>query len=1604
MVALAVALGASAAFAEPKARPVNDTYWTWEACPADAGSGTKGNYRLKGDASNQKKGFAELAKELTAIDEDGLDEIGGFLHVIFTTNVTISNSDSEFWAALNGWIDCYDGGYGSLRIIADVDPQSGNRYNVTFDGDGTHQIFYWRGTSASYCHARFIGINFKGGLSEGGYGGAVYANCNASFRWCTFNNCHAYEGGAICAPGDINDDNLNGDFAKEVAYYGTFAIENCTFTDCEATDGGGAVWGNSGGDSGWTCIVQDCTFSNCKSKGSSGGGAVNSCYQKVLRSRFESCTAEGSGYGGALYACGEVACCLFDKCTSAANGGAVSCGLSTSTEVTLCTFINCTDKSGNAVYDVTGSGDITLNSCLFYGCNFRNGDNNISHEDIYNAVIDKQEYFASFKSGDYHFNVCDENGEGGYTDGPKPGNDAYKNYVDLDGRSYISGSYASGKYVIVGCFGYYTKDQWKDELFKKKQFEYDSGCDPLLVTTTGESANNKDGVVSFREALTYYGNASIRKKSSHPKEIKFQLPGSSPTITIKTNYVDVAKTGESLTIDGGNGITLAADGINGWTIGFYGDSNDKRIFKNMTLRVGIVSNSNSPKVGYEFINCAFEDAGNGSNIYKVGRVGSKWDSSGAEANWKFERCTFADYTDSVYIVDPGCSGTIVTFDACTFTRISMPASIARGVGKSITYRNCTLFDNGAPTMRSDFGGAPWDNHTPATESFYNCIICQSLYNLSGNPAPKLYNTAVSDTPGEVFNSAMPVEKTINGVVQIGFEPKHKGTARGVEPSSPYWSQIPTYDIFGNTNPSTRYASQGSWFVNDKEDPSLLVNDPGDYSDEYDDKITLREALTYAADPANKHIIVGATVRPIFDEAAFPDGNVVVKLNGTISFFEDTYANYPCELQPGEGQTLTITSPNSSALTLYGGMKMRVKDTTFKSCGNNTNGGAVWSYGQLLLDGCRFDGCQAYGSWGGALWFGGDSQTFIHDTTFTGCKAWIGGAIVNYGDLVAIGVTLTGNEANLASAVLDGDAKRTLFANATIVNNTAKESGGGAFCADGTSAGLINSIVAGNKNGNLAGSWSVAPTSYDKFATGNWCAYSLTSGELADIFLTANAIPTNMPNGVTQLYYPLSSKSAAKNGAFVFTKGGLNDKGEVVAGSWPEKVGYSTDIDGYSPLPRELNGAAMGDKYGANFNGYASRDLTGALIMPKDTGMGAVPSFSADVIDASSLVDTLEDVVSDTDGKVSLREAVDYAMAHGGQVNFAPSIFAGADPVFRLENQIVVPEGCSFELKAPGDHRITLVATATGGNRFFRVEDGGTLKLEGVTMGYGTARGIYGLMSPADDSNGGAVCGVASVKANGEKKMSDLSFVNCAFFDNKAPKGYGGAIYAEGLLSLTDCVFIGNSAGKEGGAVYSKEATMTMTGCEVTNNIAEVNGGGVGIYPGGVTNVIKNSKISGNVAGKRGGGLFCDDGKPTGCVTLTDADIKGNTADTGLYADPDVFSGTGYAFDEQYILRVNRKYYEVLTDEFGVKRVELSEKAAPVLGSIDLGAAATSGKATVKVSNVIPNLEYGLGHAETPVGPYVVDKWQRATSEADLELEAPAEGAGGFYRVMAREVE
>ena len=61
--------------------------------------------------------------------------------------------------------------------------------------------------------------------------------------------------------------------------------------------------------------------------------------------------------------------------------------------------------------------------------------------------------------------------------------------------------------------------------------------------------------------------------------------------------------------------------------------------------------------------------------------------------------------------------------------------------------------------------------------------------------------------------------------------------------------------------------------------------------------------------------------------------------------------------------------------------------------------------------------------------------------------------------------------------------------------------------------------------------------------------------------------------------------------------------------------------------------------------------------------------------------------------------------------------------------------------------------------------------------------------------------------------------------------------------------------------------------------------------------------------------------------------------------------------------------------------------------------------TVMPGNLKAGCRYGLGHAGTPAGPYVVDEggWMQAGPDAKLPnpLTAPKIGASTFYRVMGK---
>ncbi|MGP1428256.1 MAG: right-handed parallel beta-helix repeat-containing protein [Treponema sp.] len=175
-------------------------------------------------------------------------------------------------------------------------------------------------------------------------------------------------------------------------------------------------------------------------------------------------------------------------------------------------------------------------------------------------------------------------------------------------------------------------------------------------------------------------------------------------------------------------------------------------------------------------------------------------------------------------------------------------------------------------------------------------------------------------------------------------------------------------------------------------------------------------------------------------------------------------------------------------------------------------------------------------------------------------------------------------------------------------------------------------------------------------------------------------------------------------------------------------------------------------------------------------------------------------------------------------------------------------------------------------RIFKVEAGKKLTLENLTLKGGRC-GTYG------ESGGGAIY------AEGP-----LTMKNCIVTDNRIEYGNGGGICAESTLTMESCTVNGNTAaddgGVGGGGIYAT-GTLTMQGCTISGNYAKKDGGG--IYAVGelsltdCTVTANESQNNGSGSGS-GGGIYIK-----GRCTMTGGSVTGNKANSngnggGIYID------------------------------------------------------------------------------------------------------------------------
>ena len=143
-------------------------------------------------------------------------------------------------------------------------------------------------------------------------------------------------------------------------------------------------------------------------------------------------------------------------------------------------------------------------------------------------------------------------------------------------------------------------------------------------------------------------------------------------------------------------------------------------------------------------------------------------------------------------------------------------------------------------------------------------------------------------------------------------------------------------------------------------------------------------------------------------------------------------------------------------------------------------------------------------------------------------------------------------------------------------------------------------------------------------------------------------------------------------------------------------------------------------------------------------------------------------------------------------------------------------------------------------------------------------------------------GQACLRVTGYLEVADMTITNCNNPESSPyVGGRGGAISANGLF-LENSTITGNTAGRSGGGVFSGGYSANIVDSVISNNSARFGGGVRAVY----SLAIIDSTITGNSAETDGGGFFVSAGYGSE-FTMENSSITGNTAGRD--------GGGGYAY-------------------------------------------------------------------------------------------------------------
>lgn len=315
-------------------------------------------------------------------------------------------------------------------------------------------------------------------------------------------------------------------------------------------------------------------------------------------------------------------------------------------------------------------------------------------------------------------------------------------------------------------------------------------------------------------------------------------------------------------------------------------------------------------------------------------------------------------------------------------------------------------------------------------------------------------------------------------------------------------------------------------------------------------------------------------------------------------------------------------------------------------------------------------------------------------------------------------------------------------------------------------------------------------------------------------------------------------------------------------------------------------AASTDRTGAAMLGsnwrleYQTGAIDAALLQPSDDeawqhSLDAPPAAGQPLI-----VDTFNDSAISgavdlfdwsktigADGKLSLREAVQFANARAGDdvIMLMPSN-ATTPLTYKLTISGTESAGAAGDLNVTDDLTIvgagarTTIIDGNSTDRIFSVANGAKLTLQDLSLQNGQA--------PSGAPEGGAI-------ATGGAARVDLNLIRVTVRNNRADAivaGSGGGIYAKNAdVTVTDSEFVSNLGRLNGGAIALVNSNLTVDGTLFYDNQADIQGGALWLDTNS-TAELNNVTATGNhmTLNVAGGAVYT-----AGDLTITSSTFVGN---------------------------------------------------------------------------------------------------------------------------------